>query len=260
MFMHNFDEHCGCCHCDTPNSAPSRMPLIGDAAPKFVAETTNGTVRFPDDYAGKWVILFSHPADFTPVCTTEFMTFQSMINEFKELNTEIIGLSVGTLTGHLAWIDAIANIKYRDLENINITFPIIDDMNMNVAKMYGMIHPHTSDTRAVRAVFIINPVGVIQAILYYPLTTGRNFTEIKRLLIALQTTSAFGVSTPADWNVGDDVVVGAPNTTTAMQERISNKNNELNVLAWFLSLKKLSQDTIMKKLHSGGGKNNMTKK
>lgn len=225
-----------------------QMPLIGDKAPEFIANTTNGIVKFPADYAGKWVILFSHPADFTPVCTTEFMTFQSMIAEFNALNTDLIGLSVGTLTGHLAWIEAIKNLTYRDWSDMEITFPIIDDMNMEIAKKYGMIHSHVSNNKTVRAVFIIDPNGIIRTILYYPLTTGRNFEEIKRTLIALQTTDAFGVSTPADWLPGDDVVVSAPSTVTEMNGRLNNKNKKMDVKAWFLTLQKLPEKAIMEKL------------
>lgn len=254
--MHNcIHEHMGCACGEHDNeNKVSQMPLIGDAAPEFVANTTNGVIKFPMDYAGKWVILFSHPADFTPVCTTEFMVFQSMLEDFKKLNTEIIGLSIGTLTGHLAWINAIRNIKYRDIENVDIVFPIIDDMNMNVAKQYGMLHPNASDTRAVRAVFIIDPKGIIRAILYYPLTTGRNFDEIKRILIALQVTDAFGVSTPADWHMGDDVVMPAPSTTAEMYNRISKSDAGYDVRSWFLTLRKLTAEMINKKLYHKDGK------
>ena len=245
--MHDLFNSCKCMEHDTENKQ-NQMPLIGDEAPSFTASTTNGTVNFPSDYAGRWIILFSHPADFTPVCTTEFMAFQSMINEFHALNTDLIGLSVGTLSGHLAWINAIRDIEYRGWNNVHITFPIIDDMNMDIARKYGMIHPHASDGKTVRAVFIIDPNGIIRAILYYPLTTGRNFDEIKRLLIALQTTDAFKVSTPADWRPGDDVVAPAPLTITEMDARINNTNKDLDVKAWFLAFKKLAADTIMAKL------------
>lgn len=215
------------------------MPLIGDNAPAFTARTTNGTVNFPDDYAGKWVILFSHPSDFTPICTTEFMTFQSMIDDFHKLNTEIIGLSVGTLTGHLAWIEAIRNLKFGDLHDIHITFPIVDDMTMSVARKYGMIHPHASDTATVRAVFIIDPNGVIRLILYYPASVGRNMDEIRRALIALQTSDKYHVSTPANWKPNDDVVAPAPATTAQMDARLTNRNRGLDVQAWFLTFRKL---------------------
>lgn len=227
----------------------NQLPLIGDPAPEFVANTTNGTINFPKDYAGKWVILFSHPADFTPVCTTEFMTFQSMLPELQKLNTEIIGLSIGTLTGHLAWIEAIKKLKYHDWNDMEITFPIIDDINMDVAKKYGMIHNHASNSKTVRAVFFIDPKGIVRTILYYPLTIGRNFAEIKRTLIALQTSDEFGVATPADWSIGDEVVIPAPNTTEEMNRRLNNTDKTLDVKSWFLTLKKISADTILDKIY-----------
>lgn len=230
------------------DDTPLQMPLIGDVAPEFIANTTNGTVKFPHDYAGRWVILFSHPADFTPVCTTEFITFQSMMEKFKELNTDIIGLSIGTLPGHLAWIESIRNLEFRGMRDTKITFPIIDDMKMDVARKYGMIHPHASDTRAVRAVFIIDTTGIIRAILYYPLTTGRNFDEILRILTALQVTDAFGVSTPADWMPGDDVVVPAPTTLREMNIRMRNKSKDVDVKSWYLTLRNLSAGEVWKKL------------
>ncbi len=238
-------DFCNHMHHDEP---VNQMPLIGDKAPEFIANTTNGKINFPADYSGKWVILFSHPADFTPVCTTEFMTFQSMINDFNKLNTDIIGLSVGTLTGHLAWIKAIKEIQYKDWKDMQITFPIIDDMNMEIAKKYGMIHDNESNNKTVRAVFIIDPVGIIRTILYYPLTIGRNFDEIKRTLIALQTTDAFQVATPADWMPGDAVVVPAPTTTDAMNSRLKNNDKNLDVKAWFLTLKRVSLTDIEKAL------------
>lgn len=235
---------CDFCNDDSFLAETIQVPLIGDPAPDFIANTTNGKVNFPSDYAGKWVILFSHPADFTPVCTTEFMTFQSMMTEFQKLNTEIIGLSIGTLTGHLAWIKSIKDIDYHGWKGMNITFPIIDDMNMEVAQKYGMIHHNAADGKTVRAVFIIDPQGVIRTILYYPLTTGRNFNEIKRVLIALQTTDRFHVSTPADWQPGDDVVIPAPSTTSDMNKRIEDKDKNLDVKDWYLTFKKLSKDDV----------------
>ena len=246
-------EHCKCGGCamnmdDNAIKNTPQMPLIGDAAPEFVANTTNGVVRFPSDYMGRWVVLFSHPADFTPVCTTEFITFQSILDKFKELNTDIIGLSIGTLPGHLAWIDSVRNLEYRGMRDVQISFPIIDDMKMEVARKYGMIHPHASDTRAVRAVFIIDPAGIIRTILYYPLTTGRNFVEILRVLTALQVTDAFGVSTPADWEPGEPVVVPAPTTQREMNIRMRNKSKDVDVKSWYLTLRDLSADEIWKKL------------
>ena len=162
-----------------------RMPLIGDAAPAFKAKTTQGDINFPEDYSGKWVILFSHPADFTPVCTTEFMTFATMADEFKELNTELVGLSVDSIYAHIAWLRKIQDIEWNGMKKVEVKFPLIEDIRMEVANKYGMIQPGQSNTQAVRAVFVIDPQGKIRTILYYPLTTGRNFDEIKRIILAL---------------------------------------------------------------------------
>ena len=183
------------------------MPLIGDPAPSFKAVTTNGEINFPKDYEGKWVVLFSHPADFTPVCTTEFMTFASMHDEFKALNTELVGLSVDSLYAHIAWLRKIEELEWKDYKNLQVKFPLIEDIRMDVSSKYGMIQPGQSNTQAVRAVFIVDPKGIIRTILYYPLSTGRNFDEIKRIIQALQKADADGVATPADWRPGDDVII-----------------------------------------------------
>ena len=159
------------------------MPLIGDDAPSFTAVTTQGEINFPDDYKGKWVILFSHPADFTPVCTTEFITFASMQEEFREMNTELIGLSIDSIYSHIAWLKRIEEkIEYKGMKNIEVKFPLIADLKMEVAKKYGMVQPNASTTQAVRAVFIIDPESKIRAVIYYPLSAGRNMQEIKRLV------------------------------------------------------------------------------
>lgn len=235
--------------CDFLDEPAVSMPLIGDPAPEFVANTTNGIVHFPADYKGKWVILFSHPSDFTPVCTSEFMTFQSMLDEFHAMNTEVIGLSIDSLTSHIAWLRTIQEkIKFRGWSNVEIQFPVIDDIKMDVAKKYGMLQPNASDTKAVRAVFIIDPKGIVRTILYYPLSTGRNFAEIKRLVAALQTTDAFGVSTPADWLPGEDVIIGAPTTASGARERVASKDKSITVEDWFMTFKKLSADEIFNKI------------
>lgn len=198
------------------------MPLIGDTAPEFVAETTQGTIHFPDDYDGKWVVLFSHPADFTPVCTSEIATFAALADDFKALNAELLGVSVDSISSHIAWLNSIQkDIRFNAYDGQPVSFPIIADMRMEVAKKYGMIQAHASDTKAVRAVFFIDPQHKIRAIIYYPLSNGRNFAEIRRLLQALQTTDKYGVSTPADWNPGDPVLVGAPATMEALHQRLN---------------------------------------
>lgn len=226
-----------------------KSALIGDIAPSFKANTTNGPINFPDDFAGHWVILFSHPMDFTPVCTTEFLSFQSMMHDFQELDTEIIGLSVGAIYSHLAWFRSIHDeINFKDWKNIDITFPVIADIDLSIAKLYGMIHKNTSDTKTVRAVFIIDPKSIIRTILYYPQTTGRNLKEIKRILIALQTFDAFKVSTPADWEPGFPVIVPVPQTNAELQKRINNTNKDIDVQSWYLAFKDLPEQKIYEKL------------
>lgn len=216
-----------------------QMPLIGDAAPSFKAVTTQGNISFPEDYKGKWVILFSHPADFTPVCTTEFMKFATMSEEFKELNTELVGLSVDSLYAHIAWLRTIKEkIKWNGMENVEVEFPLIEDIKMDVAKKYGMIQPNQSNTQAVRAVFIIDPKGIIRTILYYPLSTGRNFDEIKRLILALQKTDKDGIATPADWRPGDDVIIPPAGSCGVAKERIESKDNDTYCLDWFMCFKR----------------------
>ena len=216
-----------------------KMPLIGDDAPKFTATTTQGVINFPADYEGKWVILFSHPADFTPVCTSEFMTFARMQHEFKELNTELIGLSVDSLYAHIAWLRTIKEkIKWNGMENMEVTFPLIEDISMNVANKFGMIQPNQSNTQAVRAVFVIDPAAKIRTILYYPLSTGRNFDEIKRIIQALQKADKEGVATPADWRPGDDVIVPPAGSCGAAKDRMEGNDEADYCLDWFMCLRK----------------------
>lgn len=215
-----------------------RMPLIGEDAPAFKAITTQGEINFPEDYKGKWVILFSHPADFTPVCTTEFMTFASMIDEFKEINTELVGLSVDSLYAHIAWLRRIQELEWKDMKHVNVTFPLIEDIRMEVANKYGMIQPNASNTQAVRAVFVIDPNGKIRTILYYPLSTGRNFDEIKRIILALQKADSDHCATPADWRPGDDVIVPTAGSCGIARERMENQSEDQYCLDWFLCFKK----------------------
>ena len=215
-----------------------RMPLIGDKAPEFVATTTQGQINFPKDYEGKWVILFSHPADFTPVCTTEFMTFGSMINEFKDINTELVGLSVDSLYAHIAWLRKIQELEWNGKKHINVTFPFIEYIKMEVAKRYGMIQPGQSTTQAVRAVFVIDPKGTIRTILYYPLSTGRNFDEIKRIILALQKADSDNCATPADWRPGDDVIIPTAGSCGTAKERMESKDENQYCLDWFMCFRK----------------------
>ena len=230
-------------------SQVNAMPRIGDLAPAFQAVTTQGTINFPADYKGKWVILFSHPADFTPVCTSEFMTFASMQKEFEALNTQLVGLSVDGLYSHIAWLRTIKEkIEYKGMKNVEVTFPLIEDITMNVANMYGMLQPGESSTKAVRAVFFIDPKGVIRALIYYPLALGRNFDELKRVIIGLQTADNFSVALPADWRPGDDVIVPTAGSCGVAKERMDNASGELTCYDWFFCTKKLSKDDVESKL------------
>lgn len=215
-----------------------RMPLIGDKAPSFSAVTTQGTINFPEDYKGKWVILFSHPADFTPVCTTEFMTFGSMMDEFKALNTELVGLSVDSLYSHIAWLRKIQELQWKGMKKVEVKFPLIEDIKMEIANKYGMIQPGQSSTQAVRAVFIIDPEATIRTILYYPISTGRNFDEIKRIIQALQKADKDACATPADWRPGDDVIVPTAGSCGVAKERVESKDENMYCLDWFLCFRK----------------------
>lgn len=215
------------------------IPRIGDKAPSFKAVTTQGDISFPEDYKGKWVILFSHPADFTPVCTTEFMTFASMESEFEKLNVELIGLSIDSIYAHIAWLRTIKEkIKWNGLENVEVNFPVIEDISMEVANKFGMIAPNQSTTQAVRAVFFIDPKGIIRTIMYYPASLGRNFEEIKRVVLGLQKSEKEGIATPANWKPGDDVIVPAPGSCGLAKERVENVTDETYCLDWFLCFKK----------------------
>ena len=223
------------------NDQPTRLPLIGDKAPSFKAKTTQGEIQFPEDYKGKWVILFSHPADFTPVCTTEFMTFASMQGEFKALNCELVGLSIDSIYAHIAWLRTIKEkIEYKGMKGVEVTFPVIEDLTMDVARAYGMLQPGASNTQAVRAVFIIDPNGLVKTILYYPLSNGRNMQEIKRILVALQLSEKHGVATPANWQPGEDVIVPPPGSCGVAKDRAADPN--VMMLDWFFSTKPCPKD------------------
>jgi len=219
-----------------------KMPLIGEKAPEFKAETTQGPVNFPKDYQGKWVIFFSHPADFTPVCTTEFMTFASMAEEFRALNCELLGLSIDSTYSHIAWLRTIREkIEYKGMKDIEVNFPVISDLTMEVSKSFGMLQPSASNTQAVRAVFIIDPKAIVRAILYYPLSNGRNMQEIKRLLIAMQYSDEYKIATPANWQIGDDVIIPPPGSCGVAKERVDKAGEDYKCLDWFLCLKKCPQ-------------------
>lgn len=227
------------------------LPRIGEPAPEFKAITTQGDINFPLDYKGSWVILFSHPADFTPVCTSEFMTFATLEDKFAKANCKLVGLSVDGLYSHIAWLRTIKEkIEYKGMKDVEVKFPLIEDITMEVAKKYGMIQPGESNTKAVRAVFVIDPKGIIRTMIYYPLSLGRNFDELYRVVVALQTADAFSVATPADWRPGDDVIVPTAGSCGVAKERMESKNG-IKCYDWFFCTKEISEDkvydTVLKK-------------
>jgi peroxiredoxin (alkyl hydroperoxide reductase subunit C) len=192
-----------------------RMLLIGEEVPDFEAVTTHGAIKFSDWAKDSWVILFSHPADFTPVCTTEFMGFSEIYPELQKRNVKLIGLSIDSIYSHIAWVRTI-----KEKMGVDIPFPIIEDLSMNVATKYGMIHPSQSSTAAVRAVFFIDPEFKLRGLYYYPLSTGRNMQEILRAIDAFQTADKHKVATPANWKPGDQVIVPPPKTQEAAEKRM----------------------------------------
>lgn len=233
---------------DTPETSTiTPMPRIGDPAPAFKAVTTQGPINFPEDYKGSWVILFSHPADFTPVCTSEFMTFATLEEKFAQANCKLVGLSVDGLYSHIAWLRTIQEkIEYKGMKNVEVKFPLVEDITMEVAKKYGMIQPGESSTKAVRAVFFIDPKGIIRAIIYYPLSLGRNFDEIYRALIAMQTADAFSVATPADWQPGDPVIVPPAGSCGVAKDRMEGKEKDVTCHDWFFCTRPIDKDAIFK--------------
>jgi len=207
------------------------IPRIGEKAPDFEAITTTGKIKFSEYNQGKWVILFSHPADFTPVCTTEMSGFAREQGFFDGHNTRLMGLSIDSIHAHIAWVNAV-----HEKTGILFEFPIIADIDMSVSKLYGMLQPGESETAAVRAVFIIDPEGIVRLVMYYPLNIGRNMAEIKRALLALQTAKEHSVACPLDWQPGEKVIVPAPKTIEGLAER---KSSNLEMVDWYLAKKSL---------------------
>ena len=207
------------------------LPRLNEAAPDFTANTTHGTITL-SNLKGKWVVLFSHPADFTPVCTTELTEFARRNDDFVARNTQLIGLSIDSVYSHIAWV--------RNMEekfNVKVPYPMIADLDMKVATKYGMVHPGASSTATVRCVFIIDDKGIVRAMVYYPLTNGRNIDELLRLVIALQTSDANGVATPCNWQPGEQVIVPAPLTTEGAEKRINDPS--VTATDWYFSKKSL---------------------
>ncbi len=209
----------------------SAMPRIGDLAPDFETVTTTGKMKFSDFNKDSWVVFFSHPADFTPVCTTEMMGFSKEHDFFRQHNAKLLGLSIDSIHAHMGWVN---NVKQNT--GVLFDFPIIADIDMSVSKLYGMLQPGESETAAVRAVFFIDPKGKIRLIMYYPLNVGRNMAEIKRVLVALQTSDEHKVAMPLDWQPGDKVIVPAPKTLAELAER---ENSDLEKMDFYLAKRAL---------------------
>lgn len=216
---------------ENENKEVVSLPRIGSPAPQFEAVTTHGTLRL-EDFKGSWLVLFSHPADFTPVCTTEFMAFAKMHPQLRELNCELLGLSIDSVYSHIAWV---RNIEEKMGQKID--FPVIADLNKEVAQKYGMIMPDESQTETSRCVFVIDDKQIIRAIIYYPLTTGRNTEEILRLIKALQATDEHGLATPANWQPGDKMIVPPPQTQEMAEERVTETDVECT--DWYFCKKQL---------------------
>ena len=208
-----------------------RLPRIGEPAPHFEAPTTHGTIQL-DDFKGTWLVLFSHPADFTPVCTTEFIAFAEAHSVLRQMNTELLGLSIDSVYSHISWV---RNVEEK--MGVKITFPVIADSSQEVATLYGMIMPGESTTETSRCVFVIDDQQIVRAMIYYPLTTGRNVDEIVRLVTALQTTDEHGLATPANWRPGDRLIVPPPQTQEEAEERVQDSSVECT--DWYFCTKKL---------------------
>jgi peroxiredoxin (alkyl hydroperoxide reductase subunit C) len=217
------------------SSTSGRIPRIGETAPDFSAKSTHGQIRLSDYLAkGKYILLFSHPSDFTPVCTTEFIEFARRNEDFEKLNVQLIGVSIDSIYSHIAWV--------RDIEEhakVKINFPVVADLDQKVSQAYGLVHEAVSDTATVRAVFVIDPKGIVRALIYYPMQLGRNIDELVRVFQAIQTTDKNSVSLPANWHPGDQVIVPAPATVDDAHNRTNGGGAGLNVETWYLSKKTL---------------------
>jgi len=212
------------------NNPMQTLPRLGEKAPEFNSLTTHGMIKL-EDYKGSWLILFSHPADFTPVCTTEFVAFAEIFDELKKRNVELLGLSIDSVFSHIAWV---RNIEEK--LNVKIPFPIIADLNKEVATAYGMLMPGESNTETSRCVFVIDPEGIVRAMIYYPMSTGRNMSELLRLIDSLQTVDTYKIATPANWQIGDEVIVPPPKTQELAEERLKQG---YNCIDWYLCKKKI---------------------
>ena len=221
------------------DSIVNRIPLIGERAPKFTAESTNGKITFPDENNSKWTILFSHPADFTAVCSSEILELAALQEDFEKLNTRLIVISTDAVSSHIEWVKSLETIKYKGREPQKIRFPLVSDKSLEISRKYGMIHSFSSTTKDVRGVFIVDPDEKIEAIFFYSMNVGRNMDEIKRTLVALQTAEKNNVLIPANWNAGQDVMIPSPKTSADADKLLKKITPGLYYLTWYMWFKKL---------------------
>jgi peroxiredoxin 2/4 len=219
-------------------SQNNRIPLIGEQAPKFTAESTNGTITFPDENNSKWTILFSHPADFTAVCSSEIIELAEIQDDFEKLNTRLMVISTDAVSSHIDWVQSLEAIKYKDREPVKIKFPLISDKSLEISRKYGMIHSFSSATKDVRGVFIIDPKDKIEAIFFYPMNVGRNMEEIKRTLVALQRAEKDNVLIPANWKPGQDVMIPSPKTSAEAEKLQKKDDPKLYNFSWYMWFEK----------------------
>lgn len=219
--------------------AATRIPLIGEPAPKFTAESTMGTITFPDDNNTRWTILFSHPADFTAVCSTEILELAAMQEEFEKLNTRLMVISTDAVSSHIEWVKSLESVQYKGRKPLKINFPLISDKNLEISGKYGMIQSSANPTKDVRGVFIIGPDEKIQAFFFYPMNIGRNMDEIKRSLIALQTAEKNNVLIPANWVPGHDVMLQSPKTSSDAEKMLKNSSADIYPVTWYMLFRKM---------------------
>lgn len=222
----------------------SRIPLIGEDAPSFTAETTNGQITFPNDFGNKWKILFSHPADFTPVCSSELLELAQMQNDFDNLGVKIAVMSTDTLYKHISWKKSLETLKYKGRDPVKIKFPLIDDNSWVASKEYGMLHSPSSSKRDVRGVYIIDPKNKVRAIFFYPMEIGRDLNEIKRTVVALQTADKQKVLTPANWEPGDDVMIPYVKSPQQAENLATGNASDVYSVSWYMMFKKLDSSTM----------------
>jgi len=217
--------------CSNEEEKKIGFPRLGEPAPQFEAVTTQGKLKL-EDFKGSWLVMFSHPADFTPVCTTEFIAFAQLHENLREMNCELMGLSIDSVYSHIAWARTI-----EEKFGVKISFPIIADLNKEVASLYGMVMPGESKTETSRCLFIIDDKQILRAMIYYPLSTGRNTDEVTRVIQGLQATDKNGIATPANWRPGDKVIVPPPQTQEIAEQRV--KDESVECTDWFFCMKKL---------------------